>query len=449
MKAAPGTQQAGRHALGVSLVALALGAAATPAACRQGTPDERVDVAPAPGGPTAGPSGPTSGPSSGVASGASASASSSSGAGGGPPAFSKHGLLEAAADCAVARYQEFTELAATLRDATAALAADPTSESKLADARVAWLAAESSWQVAEPWSFGPAARSSEPGGQDLRDQIYAWPLGSRCKMDQQLVDKSYEAAGFPQSLISGRGLGAVEYLLFYFDGTDNACSSVAAINSLGTWAAIPTAELRVRKAVYAAAAAKDIAARADALLAAWAPSGGDFRKQLVEAGGASAVFSSEQAALNAVSNAMFYIEKEVKDFKVAKPLGLLDCPTATCPQAIESQFAHVASANIINNLVGFRLAFEGCGGGELALGFDDWLVHVGAASLADDMSAAIEAAHATAVGMDPPLDTAIYDDLGEVEALHASIKGVTDLLKTEMVTVLDLELPKTSEGDND
>jgi predicted lipoprotein len=448
MKQAPRTDPRGRHALGASLVALGLAAAITPAACRQGTPDERIDVAPAPGGPSTGPSGPSGGPSS-VAGSASASGSSSSGAGGGPPAFTKRGLLESAADCAIARYEEFAELAATLRDTTAALAGDPTSEAKLADARIAWLAAESSWQVAEPFSFGPAARSSEPGGQDLRDQIYAWPLGSRCKTEQQIVDKAYESPAFPQTLISGRGLGAIEYLLFYYDGTDNACSSVAAINSQGTWAALSAAELVTRKAAYAAAAAKDVAARAEALRAAWAPSGGDFRKELVEAGGASAVFASEQAALNAVSNALFYVEKEVKDLKVAKPLGLLDCTKATCPEAIESQFAHVASANVINNLVGFRLGFEGCGGGALAIGFDDWLEDAGAASLAADMRTAIDAAHATAQAMDPPLDVAIYDDLAEVEALHASIKGVTDLLKTELVTVLDLELPKTSEGDND
>lgn len=447
MEPAPSMQQRRHRVLSASLLLLGVAAAVVPTACRQDTTDERVDVAPSQGGPANGPSGPTGSAVSSAAS--STSQSASSGSGGGPPAFTKRALLESAADCAVERYTEFSELAVTLRDATAALASDPTSPPLLDAARAAWLAAESSWQVAEPFSFGPAARSSEPGGQDLRDQIYAWPLGSRCKVDQTLVDQSYGNATFPLTLISGRGLGAVEYLLFYFEGADNGCSAAASINSQGTWAAIPAADLRARKAAYAAAAAKDVAARADALLAAWAASGGNFRKELVEAGGASAVFASEQAALNAVSNAMFYVEKEVKDLKVAKPLGLLDCATATCPEALESQFAHVSSANVINNLVGFRLAFEGCGGGAMAVGFDDWLAEAGAASLATEMSSATEAAHATALAMDPPLDVAVYDDLPGVQALHTSIKGVTDLLKTEMVTVLDLELPKSSEGDND
>jgi hypothetical protein len=40
-------------------------------------------------------------------------------------------------------------------------------------------------------------------------------------------------------------------------------------------------------------------------------------------------------------------------------------------------------------------------------------------------------------------------DKASVRAFYDALKGVTDLLKTEVVTVLDLELPQTLEGDND
>jgi hypothetical protein len=36
-----------------------------------------------------------------------------------------------------------------------------------------------------------------------------------------------------------------------------------------------------------------------------------------------------------------------------------------------------------------------------------------------------------------------------VEALYNAIKKITDVMKTEFITVLNLDLPKTSEGDND
>jgi hypothetical protein len=34
-------------------------------------------------------------------------------------------------------------------------------------------------------------------------------------------------------------------------------------------------------------------------------------------------------------------------------------------------------------------------------------------------------------------------------AVYTAFKGLTDLLKTEFVTVLNLELPKSTQGDND
>ena len=37
----------------------------------------------------------------------------------------------------------------------------------------------------------------------------------------------------------------------------------------------------------------------------------------------------------------------------------------------------------------------------------------------------------------------------QVRALYDAVKGVTDLLKTELISVLDLELPTSLEGDND
>ena len=40
-------------------------------------------------------------------------------------------------------------------------------------------------------------------------------------------------------------------------------------------------------------------------------------------------------------------------------------------------------------------------------------------------------------------------DVASVRAVHAAVKNLTDVLKTDFVTVLDLELPKKAEGDND
>ena len=57
--------------------------------------------------------------------------------------------------------------------------------------------------------------------------------------------------------------------------------------------------------------------------------------------------------------------------------------------------------------------------------------------------AAVEAIH------ELDLADALKNDLASVKGAHAAVKKVTDNLKTQLVTVLDLELPKSSEGDND
>ena len=78
----------------------------------------------------------------------------------------------------------------------------------------------------------------------------------------------------------------------------------------------------------------------------------------------------------------------------------------------------------LNQFVGFRRLFQGCGEGYAGVGFDDWLRDAGAGDLAERMIASLN-------GVD------------------AAVKEVTDELKTEFVTVLNLELPSAAEGDND
>jgi predicted lipoprotein len=366
------------------------------------------------------------------------------------PPFTKPGLLAALGDCARSHYDDFEVAAQALKDAARGYADAPDAEHAQA-ARDAWKIAMASWERAELFRFGPAAASTEPGGQDLRDQIYIFPLFNPCKVDQQTVSKAYAAAGFDASLANTRGLSAIEYLLFDAD-TGNACASAIDINSNGAWAALGGDEVTARRAAYAYAASSDVLARARALVDAWKPSAGDFYTKWTQPGGSGAVFALDQDALNAASNALFYVEKELKDWKLGWPLGLTpDCIDApgTCPNAVESRYARVSTDDLRQNLIGFRSVFQGCGAGGSGLGFDDWLEKVGAGELASRMLSALDGAQQAVDDLDPPLEQAIVSDPSKVAAVHAAVKKLTDLLKTEFVGVLNLELPMTSEGDND
>jgi predicted lipoprotein len=430
-------------ALGVSLVF----------GCRKATPDEEVN------GRNLGSGGTTSGGGTGNWAGSSGSTPLPEG---GlvvqcdPPAphadatFTKQKLLEAAADCAMYRYCRFEGAAAALREAASAFADSPDA-AKRESARVAWRDAINAWEEAELFSFGPAAAVTEPGGKDFRNLIYAWPLNGRCKVDEQTVSRFYESPDFfgppTHSTITGRTLQAVEYLAYY-EGADNGCHQLSPINANRTWASLDVSELTRRKAQYTAAAAEDVLVNAHALNQAWLPEGGNFRATLTQPG--NAVFANEQEALNAISDAMFYLEVQVKDQKLGLPLGLLqECTNPPCLDAVESRYAHASMEHLRANLRGFRQLFQGCGSGNAGIGFDDWLNAVGAADIAAAMLQGLDAADAAAAGLDMPLQQALTSDLQRVRDLHSAVRAVTTPLKSDFVTVLNLEAPETSEGDND
>jgi predicted lipoprotein len=354
-------------------------------------------------------------------------------------------VLAAVASCTTELYGEFAAAAEAFSVAADTAASAPTQEN-LDAAREAWKLAIALWQQAEPMRVGPAGPVTVPGGEGQRDLVYSWPLVSRCLTDQTIVSEAYEAPSFAQSaLINVRGLDAAEYLLFYA-GDANACSSSAAINANGTWAALGSAELAARRRAYAAVVAADLAVQGKDLHATWQAG---FAAELGNAGAAGSSFGSEQIALNAISDGLFYLEREVKDLKLGKPLGLYECTEASCPEAVESQYALVSREHVANNLKGFQRIYAGCeaSGG---IGFDDLLRSLGAGSLADRMETNLQAAIGTAEGFPTSdLRAALSEHRTEFVALHAAVKKLADDLKTDFVTVLDLELPNIVEGDND
>ena len=360
----------------------------------------------------------------------------------------KDALLKAVGECTLTLYGDFHAATGELTLATEALSKAPTDQNRAA-AQEAWKKAIDIWQQAELFQFGPAATSTSFGGQNLRDPIYSWPLVSRCLVEQQIVSKSYLTPGLDAALINTRGLAAAEYLLFYTKA-DNGCATTVEINTSGSWASLSADELTARKVAYAHAVAVDLAAQTQALVDAWAPDKKNFFDKLASAGRGNNVYASDQVALNAISDAMFYLDSETKDMKLGTPAGILECTTPTCPEAIESLFAGRSKQHIRNNLLGFRRLFQGCGADGAGAGFDDLLESLGVGELAVEMRDHLAAAIAALDAIEEPtLEQALVDDLPSVIAAHTALKLVTTDLKAQFVGVLDLEVPKRVEGDND
>jgi uncharacterized protein len=362
----------------------------------------------------------------------------------GPADEARAAVLAAFGECAAGAYRTFEPQAAAL--AAAAAASPPDAER----ARQAWRTAMSAWQVAELFVFGPAAPHTLPGGRDLRDQIYAWPLFSRCLVEQELVDRGYERPDFVATAgISVRTLAAAEYLLFH-EGTDNGCGPTVPLNATGSWQALAPAELAARKRAYAAVVSADIAARARELVRAWAPDGENFGRELSSAGFGSRVFASSQAAFNAINVALFYIEIQAKDQKVGPPVGRNDCMTPTCPERLESRFAGYGKEELRRNLEGTRKLLFGCGPGGDGLAFDDLLAAKGEAALVETLRAQVAAVEGALEAIPgDSLAEALRASLPAMLALHDALRALSNTLKTQFVGVLNLEIPKAAEADND
>jgi predicted lipoprotein len=351
-------------------------------------------------------------------------------------------------------YRDFAARAAALESATQQWATSGAAADRGA-AQAAWRAANEAWQRAELHSVGPAGMNlSVAGGMDLRDEIYAWPLVNRCRVDQETVARVWETPGaLAAEAVNARGLGAIEYLLFRDDG-GNACAPLSTLNTDGSWAALGDAEVATRRAAYAREAARLVREKADALVAAWEPTGGGFATQLSSAGTTSTLFRSSQAGLNAVSDAMLYLEEDVKDMKLATPGGLsTDCVAMTCPELLEAPVARASKESVLANLRGFEALFLGAPAGTEAYGFDDLLVEVGAGTLASSMRTELVAALAAVDAVPGTFDEALApgNTAGRAAfvAAYDAVKRLTDLQKTQFLTVLDLELPNRLEADND
>ena len=343
----------------------------------------------------------------------------------------------------------FATEAAELETAMVAHAADPADAAALQAAQAAWAEAIVQFQRVEVVAVGPAAPSDAPGGQDLRDLIYAYPAFNACAVDRSAY------AGDPvtaSTRIDAMGLGAIEYLL-YFDGSNSACPPDSGV------------DVAQSRADYAAAVAAFIAARAEELRDAWEAGEGNFIAQWSQAGAGSDVYMTPQDALDALSTSLFYVEKETKDRKIACPTGIgatgLVC-SGNDVSRVEHPYARASTPSLRANVQMFRDVFTGQAGG---MGMNDLLAGIDRQDIVDKLLARLDVTlDQIDTQIDPDFETeveAINDSTactnasanatGEPAAcaLHGAIQDAMDTFRTEVVSALSLATPDRAAGDND
>jgi predicted lipoprotein len=356
--------------------------------------------------------------------------------------------LHIARDIVLPLIRTFETDASAVETAALAFENDPTNTTKQADVKAAFATAMTTWQRLEVMQFGPQGVStSAAGGQDIRDEIYSWPLVNLCSIDQEIIAEGYASTDvLAAKAVNVRGLGAIEYLLFN-TSTATTCTAVAQMNA---WAALTAPEVSARRAHYVRAIATLVKAQATRLRTAWEPTGGNFVHAFEVIGTNASPYTNVNHALNNITDAMFYVYSVTRDVKVGIPTGIDPlCSNPPCANNVEARFSDASISYIRENLVAFRTLFLGGEPGGSDLGFDDLLVSIGQQALATNLLTEVNEAIALCDGFTAPLEDVLFSNPTQAEDLYHALKDISTILKTQFTAVLDLQLPTTAAGDND
>ncbi|MBV1856779.1 MAG: hypothetical protein KUG77_00105, partial [Nannocystaceae bacterium] len=154
-------------------------------------------------------------------------------------------------------------------------------------------------------------------------------------------------------------------------------------------------------------------------------------------------------AMDEVLRAMFYIDKMLKDTKIARPAGLKDCTADVCLEDVESRWAGLSKEQAVANLQGFQRMFWAGPTAQDGVGFDDLLAAVGEASLGEEMLSDTAAAIAALEAVEGTFFEALSSDGAALDASHAAVSELTDDLKGDFPIVLMLNIPSEAAGDAD
>ncbi len=360
-------------------------------------------------------------------------------------------------------YQEFSSLASTQRQAInnycqqeSAFANNSGNEQLVSEAKAlakeSWRQAINTWQQADMMQLSPLLI----GDGALRNNIYSWPTQNTCGVD---LDVTYFNAGsvngqpydIATRTASRKSMVALEYLLFN-DDLSHTCTGSTVPSE---WNNQTEQYRKIARCEFAGEVAKDVENNANELLTQWLGTDGNggYAAKLKAAGTEGSDFATEHEAVNELSDAIFYLDKFTKDGKLAKPLGLFanECGAQACPEAVESKYSEHSIENVKHNLEALQMFMQGSLTVDEvdALGFSHYLVDVGDEVTADNINDHIALAIEITKNYQDSLATTLEADPDKVLSTHGSVKNITDKLKSDFITSLALELPKTSAGDND
>lgn len=345
--------------------------------------------------------------------------------------------------------------------------ADP----KNTEARAAELSsAQSAWEEVMLTFHKLSVLGLDPVKSRALD-IYSWPALGLCPIDQNVAMQKNSLSELRSVVYTQRGLAAIEYLLFA-PASSSACPVAnPRFKQVREWLEKPMQERLRLRCEHARSLSRLVTEQAKAVEAEWGAAEGNFSKRWSE----GRAHGSVQAAMNALSNGLFFLER-LKYDRLGRPLGVRDCDeVGPCPHLVEHSFSGLSLKAARAQLEAALVAFQGprlSQSSKRGWSLSDAIAAVGTTSGSNaNVSASIISALETALeSIETGLRKGAFDAqiraMGEkrctyrasaeelknepqVCSVFQSVRRVVDLIKTDFLMALSLRAPPTFQGDAD
>lgn len=300
---------------------------------------------------------------------------------------------------------------ATVMDAAINAFIAEKNEANLDAARQSWFATRVAWEQSEAMLFGPV----EDNNFDPR--IDSWPV------DFTAIQKVWAGSDeFTQPYINAladelKGFHPIEYILFGQDGD-----------------AKPEDFTDARKISYLKAMSLNLKSITDSLYTDWTTAGGNFGSNLFTAGTAASKYSTKQAAMIEVANAMIDIISEVGDSKLKLPFLAKD------PTQAESPFSKNSFTDFKNNITGAENVYLGRYGDSQGNSSLSAFVSLYNKSLDARIKAQLSEVISNLGGYQVTYGEAIVNNGSQIQASMHLIETLKTTLENELIPLIQLHV---------
>lgn len=314
-------------------------------------------------------------------------------------------LNNIANDVILATYKDLAVKGNFLKAATDALQLNPTEEN-LITAKNAWIAARSPWEQSEGFLFGPVDQ------EGIDPSIDSWPVNVVDLNNVLNSSNALTVSFLKQQDGTLKGFHTIEFLLWGENGNKK-------IN-----------DFNPRQFEYLAACSGVLAEDVATLYDLWQPTGGNFIKNVLEAGKNSTLYVSQKSALEEISNALIVIADEVGNGKINDPFSASDLSLE------ESRFSANSKADFANNIRSIKNIYLGTYESQGAgMGLSDIIKNKNVV-LDTEVKTAIDLAISNIANINGTFGEAVFNNRSSVEAAQKAVRNLQELFESKVNPII-------------